>query len=118
MFQLTNADSKLLVFGGEVAGRKMSILVDSGASTQLIAERLAKELSLPLTEKKIGSEVRLVDGSAIGSTHFTEFLYSKGPFSEIELFHLFKLAAYDLTLGKSKFSTVVRQAQPRRGLAR
>jgi hypothetical protein len=53
-----------------------------------------------LTEKKVGSEVRLVDGSAIGSTHFTEIRYSIGPFSEIELFHLLTLAAYDLILGR------------------
>jgi hypothetical protein len=110
MLQLTNADSKLLVFEGEVAGRKVSILVDSGASTQFMSERLAKELSLPLTEKKVGSEVRLVNGSAIEGTHFIEIRYSIGPFSEIEIFHLLKLATYDLTLGKSKFSTVVRGA--------
>jgi hypothetical protein len=100
MHQLTNADSKLLVFEGELAGRKVSILVDSGASTQFMSERLAKELSLPLTEKKVGSEVRLVDGSAIESTHFIEFRYSIGPFSEIELFHLLTLASYDLILGR------------------
>jgi hypothetical protein len=47
---LTNADSKLLVFEGEVAGRKVSILIDSGASTQFMWS-LAKELILPLTEK-------------------------------------------------------------------
>jgi predicted aspartyl protease len=52
VFQLTTADSKLLVFDGEVAGRKVSILVDSGASSQFMSEKLALELSLPLTEKK------------------------------------------------------------------
>jgi predicted aspartyl protease len=42
LHQLTNADSKLLVFEGEVAGRKVSILIDSGASTQFMSECLAK----------------------------------------------------------------------------
>jgi predicted aspartyl protease len=41
-----------LVFTGKLNGRRVSVLVDSGASTQFIAEQLAKELSLPLTEKK------------------------------------------------------------------
>lgn len=83
MFQLTTADSQLLVFDGVVAGRMVSILVDSGASTQFMSETLATELALPLTEKKVGNDVRLANGDKIRSNHFVRFLYSIGPFSEI-----------------------------------
>jgi hypothetical protein len=100
MFQLTTADSQLLVFNGVVAGRTVSILVDSGASTQFMSETLANELSLPLTEKKVGNDVRLGNGDKIRSNHFVRFLYSIGPFSEIEKFHILNLAAYDLVLGR------------------
>jgi hypothetical protein len=41
LHQLTNADSKLLVFEGEVAGRKVSI--DSGQALNSCLECLAKE---------------------------------------------------------------------------
>jgi predicted aspartyl protease len=73
LHQLTNADSKLLVFEGEVAGRKVSILIDSGASTQFMSERLAKELMLPLTEKKVGNAVSLANGTIVRSGHYLAF---------------------------------------------
>jgi hypothetical protein len=100
VYQLTTADSKLLVYDGEVAGRKVSILVDSGASTQFMSESLAKELALPLTEKKIGNEVRLANGDYLVSRQALTLRYSIGPFSEIETFHLLTLGAFDLILGR------------------
>jgi hypothetical protein len=100
LFQLTDADSKLLVFDGVVSGRNVSILVDSGASTQFMSERLAAELSLQLTEKKVGNDVRLANGDKIQSNHYVKSSYSIGPFSEIEKFHILALDTYDLVLGR------------------
>ena len=100
MLQLTTVDSKLLVFVGELAERKVSVLVDSGASTQFIAERLALELALPLTEKIVGNQVTLANGESLASEYFTRTLYSIGPFSEEETFHLLPLGNFDLVLGR------------------
>jgi len=99
--QLTDADSKLLVFAGELGERQVSILIDSGASAQFVSEALAKELSLELTEKKIGNRVSLADGTRVASNHYVKIRYSIGPFSEEETFHLLPLANYDLVLGRS-----------------
>jgi predicted aspartyl protease len=66
----------------EVSGRMVSILVDSGASTQFMSESLARELALPLTEKKVGNDVRLANGDKIQSNHYIKSSYSIGPFSE------------------------------------
>jgi predicted aspartyl protease len=62
MFKLTTADSKLLVLLAEVSGRMVSILVDSGSSTQFMSESLAIESALPLTEEKVGNVVWLARG--------------------------------------------------------
>jgi hypothetical protein len=85
MFKLTTADSKLLVLMAEVSGRMVSILVDSGASTQFMTEGLARELALPLTERKVGNVVRLARGDKIRSNHYKKSLYSTGPFFEIKV---------------------------------
>jgi predicted aspartyl protease len=100
MLQLTEADSKLLVFQGELEGRKVSILVDSGASAQFMSESLAHELALSLTEKKIGTDVKMADGTTLPSPHIVRELYSIGTFSEMETFHLLNLASFDLVLGR------------------
>jgi hypothetical protein len=83
-----------------VEGRKMSILVDSGANSQFMTEKLALELSLPLTEKKVGTDIRLANGVHLISRYSTTVLYSIGPFSEKESFHLLNLSAFDLVLGR------------------
>jgi hypothetical protein len=93
MFQLTTADSKLLVLA-EVSGRMVSILVNSGASTQFMTESLARELALPLTEKKVGNDVRLARGDKIRSNQYVKVLYSIGPFSEIEIIPYPKLGYF------------------------
>ena len=100
ILMLTTVDSKLLVFEGDLAGRKVSILVDSGASAQFISDRLAHELALPLTEKKIGDRVKLANGLTLASSQCTHTRYSIGPFSEKETFHLLTLSSFDLVLGR------------------
>ncbi|KAG1664706.1 hypothetical protein FOA52_006681 [Chlamydomonas sp. UWO 241] len=100
MFQLTDADSVLLVFDGEVAGRKVTIMIDSGASTQFVSESLVHELALPVTEKELGNPVRLANGDKLYSAHFIELHYSISTFSESETFHVLKLGAFDLALGR------------------
>jgi hypothetical protein len=49
-----------------------------------MSECLAKELMLPLTEKKVGNAVSLANGTIVRSGHHLAFRYSIGPFSEIE----------------------------------
>jgi predicted aspartyl protease len=49
-----------------VADRKVSVRVDSGASTQ-ITERVAHELDLNMTEKKVGNRVNLANGDKVSS---------------------------------------------------
>jgi hypothetical protein len=100
LYQLTTADSRLLVFQGELLGRSVSVLVDSGASSQFIAESLANELALTLTVKKVGDRVGLANGDVIFSHQSTRTLYSIGPFTEKETFHLLPLASFDLVLGR------------------
>jgi hypothetical protein len=74
------------------------VLVDSGASTQFIAESLANELSLPLTEKKLIDRVKLANGAILEITHCVTTTYSIGAFDEKETFHLLALVGYDLIL--------------------
>lgn len=100
MLQLTTADSRLLVFDGELLGRKVSVLVDSGASTQFMAEALAKELKLTLTRKTVEDRVGLANGEILISRHHTQACYSMGTFTEKETFHLLPLASFDLVLGR------------------
>jgi predicted aspartyl protease len=74
MLQLTEADSKLLVFKGSIAGEEVSVLLDSGASAQFMSERLAKELAIPLIEKKIGTDVQVADGRIVPSEHIARVI--------------------------------------------
>ncbi|KAG1657974.1 hypothetical protein FOA52_008034 [Chlamydomonas sp. UWO 241] len=100
MFQLTDADSVLLVFDGEVAGRKVTIMIDSGASTQFVSESLVHKLALPETEKELGNSVRLANGDKLYSARFIELHYSISTFYETETFHVLNLDTYDLVLGR------------------
>lgn len=101
MYQSTRVDSeKLLVYEGEVSGRKVSILIDSGSSAQFISTKLALAIEAPLTEKKVGNTVTLANGSKEMSRHKTTITYSLCDFSEEEDFHLLNLATYDLVLGR------------------
>jgi hypothetical protein len=44
-----------------------------------MSECLAKELMLPLTEKKVGNAVSLANGTIVRSGHYLAFRYSIGP---------------------------------------
>jgi hypothetical protein len=78
------------------------VLVDSGAGTRFIAERLANELALTLTRKKVGDRVGLANGdlSSVTRTPTHSTPYDPSPKRKLsETFHLLPLARFDLVLG-------------------
>jgi hypothetical protein len=100
VMQLTDpGKSKLLVYDGELLGRKV-ILIDSGASAQFISTSLVTELGLTAEKKIHKDQVQLADGHKIDSTHLVRAPFTIVEFSDEDNFHVLPLTSYDLILGR------------------
>jgi hypothetical protein len=92
--------STCIEFVGNLAGREVRVLLDSGASANFVSDTLLRELSLPTTPISSSVSVRVADGrtSIVQSSVTTDLSVGTLQFGvtclPTELYH------YDVVLGK------------------
>lgn len=99
LMHLKTRTGRLLVYGGELQGRAIRILVDGGANENFISERLISELRLKTKTKHEQDAVRLADGTSVPSSRVARLSYQIGPVRDTETFHSLPLGEYDMILG-------------------
>ena len=100
-------DPHMLVLPGWVMGRKLDLLVDSGASHSYLDEELTREAKLPVNFKTTADVVTLANGSTQPSGGILPDLPLRFPsLLDHQTFHVTNLHGYDGILGKDWLSRV------------
>ena len=98
----TRADRRrqLVTFLGRMANKKVTVLVDSGSTLDLISTDLARELGMH-TDSSGAHKVRLADGRMQGCERTLDPLTLRvGPHRTTREFHATDLHTFDVILGK------------------
>ena len=91
---------RLLLFQGNLRGRPVRVLVDSGASANFVAAPVLEKLKLSWKKKSHADMVKLADGTVLSSDKLAYFPFSVSSYSDKDNFHILpSLEGFDLVLG-------------------
>ena len=118
LLHIKETHGRLLLYQGEIRGRPLKILVDSGASANFVAAPVLEKLKLSWRKKSHEDQVKLADGTVLASDRLATIPFSVSSYKDTDHFHILpQLAGFDMVLGMDWLSRINPKMDWRSGIA-